>query len=314
MLGALRSLLTGTRKIDGLQASLVPPDTMQGRALIAVIAIMTFLASLTAGGVIAVRTMASDWTTSVAREMTIQIRPTDGRDINAEVKKAADIARRTKGIAEVQAYSREESARLLEPWLGSGLKLDDMPVPSLIVLKISPDARPDLTALRRQLSEGVAGASLDDHRGWTDKLSQMANTFSLGGTLILILVLAATVLSVIFATRGAMAANAAIVEVLHFIGAKDAFIARQFARHFLVLGLKGGLIGAGAASLTLLVLESLMASGRGALSAAQVEALLGGGSLGVGGYLAVMVLAPVVGVVAAFTSRLTVFRTLHAID
>lgn len=314
MLGALRSLLTGTRKIDGLQASLVPPDTMQGRALIAVIAIMTFLASLTAGGVIAVRTMASDWNTSVAREMTIQIRPTDGRDINAEVKKAADIARRTKGIAEVQAYSREESARLLEPWLGSGLKLDDMPVPSLIVLKISPDARPDLTALRRQLSEGVAGASLDDHRGWTDKLSQMANTFSLGGTLILILVLAATVLSVIFATRGAMAANAAIVEVLHFIGAKDAFIARQFARHFLVLGLKGGLIGAGAASLTLLVLESLMASGRGALSAAQVEALLGGGSLGVGGYLAVMVLAPVVGVVAAFTSRLTVFRTLHAID
>ena len=59
--------------------------------------------------------------------------------------------------------------------------------------------------------------------------------------------LAATVLSVTFATRGAMAANRPIVEVLHFIGATDGFIAGQFQRHFLGLGLRGGLIGGGAA-------------------------------------------------------------------
>ena len=52
-------------------------------------------------------------------------------------------------------------------------------------------------------------------------------------------------LSVTFATRGAMAANRPIVEVLHFIGANDGFIAGQFQRHFLVLGLEGGLIGGG---------------------------------------------------------------------
>ena len=52
--------------------------------------------------------------------------------------------------------------------------------------------------------------------------------------------LAATVLSVIFATRGAMATNRPIVEVLHFIGAKSGFIAGQFQRHFLMLGLEGG--------------------------------------------------------------------------
>ena len=61
--------------------------------------------------------------------------------------------------------------------------------------------------------------------------------------------LAATVLSVIFATRGAMATNRPIVEVLHFIGAKSGFIAGQFQRHFLVLGLEGGMIGGGLAML-----------------------------------------------------------------
>ena len=67
---------------------------------------------------------------------------------------------------------------------------------------------------------------------------------------ILVLMLAATVLSVAFATRGAMATNRPIVEVLHFVGAKDGFIASQFQRHFLVLGLEGGALGGGAAILT----------------------------------------------------------------
>ncbi len=79
----------------------------------------------------------------------------------------------------------------------------------------------------------------------------MANTAIAGGIGILALVLAATVLSVAFATRGAMATNRPIVEVLHFIGAKDGFIASQFQRHFLMLGLQGGALGGGAALLLL---------------------------------------------------------------
>ena len=55
--------------------------------------------------------------------------------------------------------------------------------------------------------------------------------------------LAATVLTVSFATRGAMAANQTTIEVLHFIGATDRYIAEQFQRHFLTLGLKGGVVG-----------------------------------------------------------------------
>ena len=69
----------------------------------------------------------------------------------------------------------------------------------------------------------------------------MAAAAVAGGLGIFGLVLAATVLSVAFATRGAMASNRPIVEVLHFVGAKEAYIASQFQRHFLVLGLKGGI-------------------------------------------------------------------------
>src|SRR6476661_5167381 len=70
------------------EASIVPEDSISGRALLAVIAIMTFLAALTLGAVVLVRMAAGEWQSAVAREVTIQVRPVEGRDTNAQVKKA----------------------------------------------------------------------------------------------------------------------------------------------------------------------------------------------------------------------------------
>ena len=64
--------------------------------------------------------------------MTIQIRPVRARP-RRRGESAAEIARGFPGVSEVRPYSKEESARLLEPWLGSGLALDELPVPRVIV-------------------------------------------------------------------------------------------------------------------------------------------------------------------------------------
>ena len=133
----------------------MPSDSIGGRALVAVIAIMTFLASLTTGAVMLMYGSAADWQSEIAREVTIQVRPAAKGDIEAEVAKAAEIARGFPGIVEVRPYSKEESARLLEPWLGTGLALDDLPIPRVIVLKLAPGAAPDLAGLRKLLSERV---------------------------------------------------------------------------------------------------------------------------------------------------------------
>jgi cell division transport system permease protein len=107
------------------ETPIVPQATIAGRALVAVVAIMTFLASLTTGAVMLVRAAASEWQADVGREVTIQIRPNPGGDIELDVAKAAAIARRSAGVVEVRPYSKEETSRLLEPWLGTGLQLDD---------------------------------------------------------------------------------------------------------------------------------------------------------------------------------------------
>ena len=295
------------------QTPIVPRATISGRALVAVIAIMTFLASLTTGAVMLVRAAANEWQADVVREITIQIRPVTGHDIDMEVTKATIIARASPGIAEVRPYSKEETTHLLEPWLGSGLQLDDLPVPRLIVARIAPGGAPDLAQLRQTLGEQIPGLTLDDHRSFVERMRAMSRGVVALGVGVLLLVLAATVLSVVFATRAAIATNRPVIEVLHLIGAKDSFIARHFQQHFLQLGLKGGLIGGGSA-IALFVLAELTSGWLvGAAAREQFAALFVSSSIGMPGYLAMLAQAGVIASVTAVTSRYTVKRTIATI-
>src|SRR5258708_31361417 len=205
--------------------SIVPGSSIAGRSLAAVVAIMTFLAALITGAAMLVVSTANDWQADVGREVTVQVRPAAGRDIEADVSKAVAAARAAPGIADVRAYSKEESEKLIEPWLGAGLHLDDLPIPPLIVIKLAPATTPNFTALRQALANQVPTASLDDHRGWMERMRTMAGTAGICGLAGLGLVIAGPMLSVTAPTPGAPATNRPIVDVLHSVGATASFTA-----------------------------------------------------------------------------------------
>ncbi|HEX3603765.1 MAG TPA: hypothetical protein VHU43_06705, partial [Steroidobacteraceae bacterium] len=115
--------------LPSFETPLVPRNSIAGRSLIAVVAIMTFLVSLTTGAAVLLSKTAGEWQSDIAREVTIQVIPAPGRDLDASVAKAVAVARAVNGIVDVRPYSKEESAKLLEPWLGGGLSLSELPVP-----------------------------------------------------------------------------------------------------------------------------------------------------------------------------------------
>ena len=125
----------------------------------------------------------------------------------------------------------------------------------MIVARVQPGTALDLAALRSRVTQVAPTASVDDHRAWIERMRSMTGATVFAGIGILALVIVATIISVSFATRGAMAANRPIVEVLHFVGAGDRYIANRFLRHFLRLGLQGGVIGGGVAMLAVRVLR-----------------------------------------------------------
>lgn len=290
---------------------LVPAASIAGRALVTVVAIMTFLAGLTAGTAMLIANAADGWRGEVAREMTIQVRPVTGRDLDADVASALDAAHAIPGIADVYAYSKAQSEALLTPWLGSGLDLSELPVPRLIVVKLDPKAALDVDALRKAVLNKVPNATIDDHRLWLQRLSIMAGTVVVIAFVIFALVMVAMVLAVGFATRGAMAGNREIIEVLHLVGAADGYISRQFQRHFFRLGLRGGLIGGGAAILVFLLSSSISALMRTTAGGDQLQAMFGSFALSIKGYSVIAVIACGIAITTGLVSRIIVFRRLR---
>jgi cell division transport system permease protein len=293
---------------------IVPRASISGRALVAVVAIMTFLASITTGTVLLVSASAAEWQSEVASEITMQVRPQAGRDLERDVNAAAEAMRAQPGIVQVKSFSKDESAKLLEPWLGSGLSIEQLPVPRVVVARVQPGTTLDLVGLRKAVTQVAPSASVDDHRAWIERMRSMTGATVFAGIGILVLVIAATIISVSFATRGAMAANRPIVEVLHFVGAGDRYIANHFLRHFLRLGLEGGVIGGGAAMLFFGFSESIAAWFSGTPVGDQFAALLGTFSLPPSGYLALAVQAVGIAAITAWASRQTLFATLDDID
>lgn len=296
------------------EVPLMPVASIAGRALVTVIAIMTFLASLSAGCALLIAGASQDWQQAVSREMTIEVRPVSGREIEAEVQKAIDIARAAPGIGNVRAFGKQEAEKLLEPWLGTGLDLHDLPIPRLIVMQLSGSDAPDLAALRQALESKVAGVSVDDHQLWLGRLATMAHTVAAVAVLIFALVLTAMGLAVGFATRGVMAGNREIVSVLHFVGAEDRFIAREFQRHFRRLGLKGGMIGGGCAALAFLLASAITAAMATTPGGDQLQALFGPFALGLKGYLVIGAIACGIAVATGAVSRSIVFRHLRGLQ
>lgn len=294
------------------ETPLLAAGSIAGRSLVIVVAIMTFLAAMTAGTVELIAAASSTWRADISREVTIQVRPRQGRDIERDVQRAAELARAAEGVASVRVHSKQDSEKLLEPWLGAGLDISDLPVPRLIEVRVS--GRPDFQALRQQLRDQAPGATLDDHRLWVQRLGAMASAMVGIGAVVLLLVLVATALAIAFATRGAMAGNRDIIEVLNLVGASDGFIAREFQRHFLRLGLRGGVIGGLAAMAVFWLAGAMTARWAQTPGGDQIEALFGTFALGFRGYLAVVAVALVIAVTTAVVSRMTVHRNLRGLD
>ena len=293
---------------------IVPRATVVGHSLIFVTAIMCFLASLALGTAWAVHRAAQAWTVDAGREVTVQMKPVDGLDAEKQLNETLRIIGKTPGILKASVLSSEENAKILEPWLGAGLDLSELPVPRLITLQLDPVVPPDLAALASALAGGIRGVALDDHRAWQAQIRSVSGWIEMAGFLVLFLMLSTTIAIIVFATRSAMAGNRDIVEVLALVGARHTFIAREFQRHFLILGLKGGIIGGAAAAWLFITARTIAEQISAPVTGERFGALVQSLSIGWAGYAGIVGIVAGLAVLSALSSRITVIGYLRQID
>ena len=292
-------------------AQIVPSASIAGNALTVVIAIMSFLACLTAGAVYMVNQSAEAWVKDISSEITVELDPVNAADIEKKMTLVSLFLAKQAGVTRVKPLTAEDSAKLLEPWLGHSEALSALPIPRLIAVEIDRSNPPDIKAITEALSQNFEGVTLDDHRRWRAEIRTLTRSAAAGGFAVLALVAAATVAVIVSATRSAMASNREIIEVLHFVGANERFISREFERHFVGLGVRAGLVGAVSAALVFLLLPVAMhLLGGEPATATEMSRLVGSGELDLKGYLLCMLVVFVIACLCMITSRLGVIRVL----
>jgi cell division transport system permease protein len=307
-------LAAETESSFSTNAPLIPRGSVAGRALVVVIAIMTFLACLTAGAALLVAHASQAWRSDVLRDATIQIKPRAGDDVESLVAKALAIAKQAPDVETIHAYSKVESEKLLEPWLGTGFDLSQLPVPRVIVVRLGGQRSEDLATLRAALASAVPEADLDDHRIWAARLGAMADAIVILAAALFVLMIVAMSTAIGFATRGAVAANREIVEVMHLVGASNGFIAREFQTHFRRLGFRGAMIG-GSAAIAFFAMASLLSFWWAhSPGAEEIAAMFGSFALRPLGYLALVVVCAAVTLLTGLLSREIVMRHLQSLQ
>ena len=270
-----------------------------------IIGLMTYLACLMLAGALLLSVLLADWTGDLSGTVTVQVMPAaneEASSLDARVAKLVRLIGKSAGVTQVRAIPLPEIAMLLEPWIGKGTPLADLPVPRLIDVRLDAESPPAMKALRTMISNADPGADLDDHGLWKKQLAGLVQTLEAVAGFVVALVGLATVGIIVFATRSGMAAHQEVIEVLHLIGAQDGYIARQFQNHALSQGLRGGMIGA------VLGLATLWMLGRA--SARLDTALLPSVSLAIWHWAVLASLPAAIALIANRTARRTVMRTL----
>jgi cell division transport system permease protein len=217
-----------------------------GRFLPWLIALMVYLAALALVCAMAMAKMVDRWDSGLSGSITVQVPPPETSAPGAQeaaIVKVVELLLDTEGVHSAEVLEADEIAALLEPWLGAGAAYGELPLPTLISVGVDPAATPDYRDLAKRLVRVAPGALLDDHQSWLGQLLDLARTIELVAALIVFLVGASAVAMVVFATRMGLAIHGRVIELLHLIGALDAYVAREFEIHALKLALRGGAFG-----------------------------------------------------------------------
>ncbi len=274
------------------------------------VSIAVFLFAVTLSGVLSINAMLQNWNDSILGSLTVQIMPSTNinpdkavAETLAHQNKALDVLRNLDYIEKAQPLTDKQLEKLIQPWLGDGIEIKDLPVPRIIDVKIKKGADVDFMDLAYKLAQATPMASVDNHKLWLNKLIQFADGIKILALSVLALVVMITSGAIFYTTQTSLGLHKYTIEILHLMGAKDTYVAQQYAKRSAVLAFQGGIIGLLIAVPTIFGIASL---------AHQIEGgIIGEAKLSGLDWLAIVSLPVMASVIAMLTAYYTVKQTLQ---
>ena len=230
-------------RLFNTRPSLLPRDAGGEVWLAGLIAVLCFLACLSAVGAVSADRAAHGWARQLRAEATVQVRPRVGETGAEAAARAAQTLAGVEGVSEAEAMDRETAEALLRPWVGDAV-LPDLPIPYLVTVRLDRTAPASAVTLGRALAEAGLDATVDDHSLWRGEVERSAGLITLLAAAAFLLTAGAAGAAVAYATRAGMAAQAGVISTLSLNGASDGAIAGLYQVRYGLLAAGAGAIGA----------------------------------------------------------------------
>lgn len=218
--------------------------------LMLLIGLMTFLAMLAIATSLTLNGISEHWSSGLENKITIEIPATKSdetarsRDeMNNIAKNAEKVLNTFPAVKNVHILTDVEISDLISPWLGEDLPFDAMPVPGLISLELSGNSPASIQKLEQRLNTVADNITIDTHKQWLADVLKFTRSIQIATLILGSVIIVTTIIAVSSAVGSQIAVHQAEIELLHLIGARDSYIAKQFQFYTLFLSIKGSLIG-----------------------------------------------------------------------
>ena len=244
----------------------LPLDKRAGTEfLVLLAALMTFMAIMFASGLFVFSSLTAHWRAGLENKITVEIPAQDQSGelieqsrLDKLARRSASVLRNQPGVGDVETMDAQEVARLVKPWLGNSDKiLQQIPLPRLITVRLKTRDSETLDSLQSSIDKIAPHAHLETHKDWLTSLLQFIGAMKFAAFIMTLIVLITMIIAVSGAVRARIAIHYDELQLLHLMGASDNYISSQFQRYSLVTALRGGIIGAVAAILSLYIIRAI---------------------------------------------------------
>lgn len=222
------------------------------RFLRTLISLKAFLLSVGVMMVLGLHVLSSAWSEGMEYQVTVEIPSLKAdRSVRSGEEIAAlkaQILEQLQGQAFVASVAPQEDADLqekLEVWLGSSAELLDIPLPSLINVTLDKSYDGAFAALESALETVITedAVHLRRYESWLADIMRFSRGLQSVTWLVMGMILFAVFVSISGAVKAQIDIYAKDVQLLHLIGARDAYISGQFMRHFTWMALGWSFVG-----------------------------------------------------------------------
>lgn len=236
---------------DLVRKNEIPTDDEETSVFMYVLSsIYMYLFIIVLAVVMAINTMVTNWEKDILGAITVQVSPIEDENkkidftkTEEQLNKVLQFVENSKGVKSVHILDNNAVEKLMTPWLGNKIDVSTLPIPRLLDVQLEENVEINYDEMTQGLHKVSPNASIDNHRLWLNRLLKFATSLKTLALCVLLMVVGICAFSIYYSARTSLGINLNSIEILHIIGAKDDYIAKQYARSYAKIGFFSGIIG-----------------------------------------------------------------------